>query len=104
MVKTTGRFESEERRVSHIVRTLKSLSVETQSVCVLLSQENEEGSARWSREKEFFASVHLHLEKKDDDIMVEVKLNRYGYAGEKASITVDWKTRSITYTDSIRPL
>ncbi|MCD6551377.1 toprim domain-containing protein [Thermotoga sp.] len=96
LIRTTGRFESEERRVSFIVQTLKSLALDTQSLCVLLSQENEEGQARWSREKEFFASVHLHLEKQDDIIACEVKLNRYGKAGIKINLQVDWSTRQVT--------
>jgi len=99
MIRTSGRFESEERRVSFIVQTLKGLALDTKSLCILLSQENEEGQARWSREKEFFASVHLRLEKKKDDddlITCEVKLNRYGKAGTKSTLEVDWKTRRVT--------
>jgi len=101
MIRTSGRFESEERRVSFIVQTLKNLALDTKSLCILLSQENEEGQARWSREKEFYASVHLRLEKQDDSITCEVKLNRYGKAGGKFDIRIDWQTRKATRPEAL---
>jgi len=97
LVQTNGRFESEERRVAYIVSTFKHLALETNSICVLLSQVNEDGQARYSREKEFYASVHIHLEKEENSDLInyEVKLNRYGKSGSKGSLKVDWKNRRV---------
>ena len=90
-----GRFETEERRVAHIVRTLKKIAVENKAIVVMLSQENDEERARYSREKEFYASVHLHLDKNEDEIEYEVRLNRYGRAGVKGVWKVDFNTRTL---------
>jgi len=83
MVQTTGRFENEERRVAHIVSSLKDLARENENLCILLSQVNEKDQARYSRTKEFYASVHVHLAKEDNQIVYEVKNSRYSYAGAK---------------------
>jgi len=63
----------------------------------LLSQVNDDDKARWSREKEFYASVHVHLvkEEKSDIVRYEVKLNRYGPSGEKGTFEIDWNSREI---------
>lgn len=99
-VPVSGRFESEERRVAYITQILKKVALDTKSLCILLSQENEDGQARYSREKEFYASVHLRLTKdiNSDNIEYEVKLNRYGPSGSKGVLEVDWETRKITPT------
>jgi DNA primase len=96
LVRTSGFFETEERRLSYIVSTLKETAIENQNLCILLSQVNEEDKARYSREKEFYASVHLHLEKKDNSLEYTVKLNRFGPSGIKGSFGMNWETRSIT--------
>lgn len=95
MIPTSGRFDSEERRISYIVSSLKSIALETGSVWILLSQVNDDDHPRWSREKEFYASVHLHLEKKEEALNCEVKLNRYGQAGHVIELDVDWLTRRV---------
>ena len=79
------------------MRSLKSVANATSSVCILLFQVNEEGRARYSREKEHVASVHVHLEKDDtsDTITYEIKLNRWGKAGKTENLKVDWNTRKI---------
>lgn len=96
-VQVSGRFESEERRVAYITQALKKVALDSKSFCILLSQENDDGQARYSREKEFYASVHLRLTKNpdSDDIEYEVKLNRYGKAGMKGRLEINWKTRRI---------
>ena len=97
LILTSGRYESEERRISHIVSSLKGVALEAGSVFVLLSQVNDDDKARWSREKEFYASVHVHLvkEEKSDIVRYEVKLNRYGPSGEKGTFEIDWNSREI---------
>ena len=97
LIPTKGRFESEERRVASIVRSLKNVATQIGSVGIILSQVNEEGKARYSREKEHAASVHIHLEKPEnsDDIEFEVKLNRWGKTGAKGRLKVNWDTRKI---------
>lgn len=95
-VQVKGRFDSEERRVAYIVRTLKALAIDKHALAVLLSQENEDERARYSREKEFYASVHLHLDKDDNAIKYEVRLNRYGPAGMTGAWNVDFSTRKMS--------
>ena len=97
LIPTKGKFESEERRVAHIIRSLKDVAMQIGSVGIVLSQVNEDGKARYSREKEHAASIHIHLEKQDssDTIEYEVRLNRWGKSDIKGSLKVDWNTRRI---------
>ena len=102
LIPTKGRFESEERRLAHIIRSLKEAATQTGSIGIILSQVNEEGKARYSREKEHAASIHIHLEKREnaDAIEYEVKLNRWGASGAKGTLQVDWDTRRIIEEDA----
>ena len=97
LVPTKGRFESEERRLSHIIQSLKNVATQIQGVGIILSQINEEGKARYSREKEHAASIHVHLEKQENskEIEYEIKLNRWGRSGQRKIMEVNWETRQI---------
>ncbi len=101
LVPTKGRFESEERRLAYIIRSLKDVATQIGSIGIILSQVNEDGKARYSREKEHAASIHIHLEKRENAgvIEYEVKLNRWGISGKKGILTVNWKTRVIQNND-----
>jgi len=104
LVLTKGKFESEERRLAYIVRSLKDVAVATKSACILISQINEDGKVRYSREKEHAASIYIHIERprdKDGDvgdpntITYKVKKNRYGVTGTSGVLKVNWETRKV---------
>ena len=97
LIPTKGKFESEERRVAHIIRSLKDVATQIGSIGIVLSQVNEDGKARYSREKEHAASILVHLEKQDslDTIEYDVRLNRWGEPNIKGSLKVNWDTRRI---------
>ena len=92
LVPTKGKFESEERRLAFIVRSLKDVAIATKSVCILLSQVNEDGKARYSREKEHAASLYIYLEKDEnaDIIKYSIKKNRYGRTNS-GQLQVNWE-------------
>jgi replicative DNA helicase len=92
-------FQSEERRLSYIVSNFKLLADELGIIVVLLSQINKEGSARWSVEKENYASLSFMVEKEtSDSIRVWVEFNRFGKSQDRDSgdiLTVNWSTRRL---------
>jgi len=102
LVPTKGRFESEERRLAYIIRSLKDVATQIGSIGIILSQVNEDGKARYSREKEHAASIHIHLEKQEnsDEITYEIKLNRWGVSGTEGILKVDWSTRKVRKPES----
>ena len=92
-------YKTEERRVSAISRTLKKVAMQANCIVILLSQMNDAGEARWSREKENDASVVFRLEK---DVLGDIKLwiayNRYGkviYKENAIQLNVNWEKRTI---------
>ena len=90
-------FQTEERRLSYIIHNLKILADELGIIVVVLSQVNKEGDARWSVEKENYASLSFMVEKEtDNDIRVWVEFNRFGKSQDEdngAVLKVDWDTR-----------
>jgi KaiC/GvpD/RAD55 family RecA-like ATPase len=105
LVPAPGRFETEERRVSYIVESIKSIATQNNNICILLSQINNEGRARYSQAKEHTASIHIHLERSEAGkslLSCNIKLNRHGPIPAERTIEVDWPSRKITSIDDLR--
>lgn len=96
-------FESRERELAYLTLEMKHCAVQNTSICLMLSQINEEGQARYSRSKEHYASIHLHLEKNgESELKCTVKLNRYGKSGDQRFISIDFPRRTITSLIDVR--
>jgi len=118
------RFDSEERRVSHISRTLKGITLDYGVPVILLSQLSKEKELRYSQQKLFDSSIVLKLKipqkevnskknggKKLEDlkgedlkaykedpikeVVCEVEKNRNGRAGLEYRITIDFEVGRI---------
>jgi len=105
-----GKFESRERELAHLTLALKQCAVNNNSVCLMLSQVNDDKEVRYSKSKEHYASVHLYLEKITnqlvtgfEEVKCTVKLNRYGRSGDEIILKVNFQTRTLqTFVEVVR--
>ncbi len=116
---TEARLDHEERRVAHISQTLKGITTTHNLPVMLLTQLSKQGDTRWSRQKEFDASIVLKLNtpkewrtKKADNnqkeaeykqmnprpVEVEIVKNREGPSGWGVDVMVDFETLRISNT------